>query len=259
MLFSMSLFAKDASSTAKSNVKKPAQALPPGQVYGPQGWIFDLGGQYTWVDIVAADDFDNQGSTGGITAKITYQRPKSFYGQLRSILNMGQTDGGLVGFFSNDEQTYTEWYAEYVSGYCFGIKQHWMITPYGGIGVDALNQRLRSDSALGMNLYYQTYYLLFGCEFRYAMEKWYFSLQADGLPIAEQYLTLGDSNSTTYKLKQSIGTSVRLSAARQLGKHFWLELTPYYRYFPIGKNDSQSMDKQNLNQVGFFLTLRYAI
>lgn len=254
-IFSLNVFAKDqAAATTTKTTTKTKQQYKDMKCYGPLGWGFDVGGQYTWMSL----DPDLNGSTGGATVKITYQKPKFVYGQMRTVFNAGTING--EAFIADVKSNDNEYYLEFVGGYTFSAGNHCLLTPYGGLGMDFLNNRNKFVFNFpDLNLNFQSYYAIFGLEFRYSLQKWYFSIQAEGLPIYQQYVTLSGTNGFSWKLNSNVGTAVRLSFARELGKHFWLELTPYYKYFPIGDNHLFGSADLRWNQVGAVLTLRYFI
>ncbi len=106
------------------------QKKPQASCLKPQGWSFDIGGNYTWMSFSTPPTFS--GSTGGVLGKITYQIPDSYFGQARSYYNIGPLSSAA------NDTSFQESYSEFVGGYCITAIQNWTITPYAGIGFDFL-------------------------------------------------------------------------------------------------------------------------
>ena len=70
------------------------------------GWSVDVGGQYTWMSLTVPSTYS--GSTGGFHSRITYQKPESIYGQIRTIHSQGSSQRP-----SNASHIY-DWYDELV-------------------------------------------------------------------------------------------------------------------------------------------------
>jgi len=218
----------------------------------PHGWSFDLGGQYTWLSFTTPPTF--KGSTGGAQARITYQEPDAFFGQLRSVYNSGTLSSSIT------KSVDKEWYSEFVAGYCFSPDSCWAFTPYVGFGVDFLNDHKSAYSTFSaITLRYRTYYALFGFDARYFLEDWSFGLQAEGLPICQQYLSIGGLPGAAWTMNRHIGAAVRLPIGYSVTEKLSLELAPYYRFFPIGASSVLLLPERILNQWGAFVTLRFSI
>ncbi len=225
---------------------------PPVNCIAPHGWSFDIGGQYTWMALTTPPTF--QGSTGGATGKITYQLPQQFFGQLRSIYNVGSLSS------SSTDSSDNEWYSEFVAGYCFKGSVNWTMTPYLGIGLDFLNAHQKAYSTVSaIHLHYRTYYALFGLDFRYAWTAWYVGLQVEALPVFHQYLSIGGLSGAAWKMTSRVGVDVQMPIGFKLSKKIFLELAPYYRFLPIGASNVLGLPHRNLNQWGAFLTFRFCI
>ncbi len=213
---------------------------------GPNGWSIDIGGEYTWMAFTTPPTYS--GSTGGVIGKVTYQMPWDFFGQARTAYNAGP--------LSNT--SFHEWYLEFVGGYSLFVYQNWMFTPYVGIGLDFLSNKPSST------LEYQTYYALIGFDTHYASEDWAIGIQFDSFPIFNQYLQVEGLPEAAWTLDSRVGFDARLPIAYRLPlssykviQHIWLELTPYYRWLPIGESNALALPERNLNQWGAFLTFRF--
>lgn len=249
LAFSVGVCAKERSCSppAPSSKHPVEKALP---CNPPQGWSFDLGGQYTWMSFTSPPTFT--GSTGGVQGKITYQEPQAFFGQLRSIYNLGSLSSAQTT--SHDH----EWYTEFVAGYCFRALSCWTITPYAGVGLDFLHDHKEGYSVVApIGLNYRSYYALFGFDTHYTWDNWYLGLQADCLPVFHQYLSIGGLPGVAWKMDERVGVAVRLPAGCRLYRGIWLELAPYYRLLPIGDSSVLVMPERTLNQWGAFLTFRF--
>ena len=133
-------------------------------------------------------------------------------------------------------------------------------TPYAGIGLDFLDDHRRAYSFFSsIDLHYRTYYALFGFDMHYSWTNCYLGLQADCLPVFDQYLKIGGLNGTAYKMNERVGVAVRLPIGCKLSKYVWLELEPYYRLLPIGSSHALEAPKRTLNQWGGFLTFRFFV
>ncbi len=216
----------------------------------PQGWSFDLGGGYTWMSISTPPTYS--GSTGDILAKISYQQPNTFFGQARSIYNIGPLSSSL------NQTGFHESYTEFVGGYCISALNHWTITPYAGIGLEFLSDHhTRYASVAPIRLSYSIYYVLAGFETHYVWQDWMFGLQFDCLPTFNQYLKVESLSEAAWILKNRTGVAVHIPVAYRYTRNFWLEMAPYYRLLPIGASDSLSLTERDLNQWGAFVTLRF--
>ncbi len=237
-------------SFAWSNPDGTKTAKPCSDCQRPHGWSFDLGGQYTWMSFTTPPTF--KGSTGGTQGKITYQESNAFFGQLRSIYNVGSLSS------SQTKSCDYEWYSEFVSGYCFCAYPRLTITPYAGIGLDFLKDHKKAYSIFSsVTLNYRTYYALFGFDMHYAWENCYLGLQVDCLPVFDQCLSIGGVGRTSWKMQERVGVAGRLPVGCKLSPRVWLELEPYYRLLPIGASNTLDVSKRNLNQWGGFLTFRF--
>jgi hypothetical protein len=194
------------------------------------------------------------GNTGAVLGKVTYQRPYEFFGQLRSIYNIGTLDSSV------NSATESESYSEFVGGYCLGAGQDWTVTPYAGIGLDFLTEKRSGYSSVApITLKYDSYYALAGLETRYSWPDWMWGLQADCLIPFHQYLRVKTLSGAAWTLTNRIGVSAQMPIAYEYVKNYWLELAPYYRFFPIGSSSALSLPTRNLNQWGAFLTFRFFI
>ncbi len=236
---------------ADSSMESPEPAQPK-PCLNPHGWSFDIGGLYTWMSFTTPPTF--KGSTGGVIGKVTYQEPKSFYGQLRSIYNSGSLSSSQAN--SNDN----EWYTEFVAGYTFCALPSWTITPYAGVGLDYLNDDKKAYSTVAaINLHYRTNYSIFGFDTQYSWSCYYLGVQAECLPVFNQYLSIGGLSGASWKMDSKVGMAVRIPIGFKFSNHIWLELAPYYRLLPIGKSSVLSLPSRSLNQWGGAFALRFFI
>jgi hypothetical protein len=216
----------------------------------PEGWAFDLGGAYTWMSFLTPPTYS--GSTGGVLGKISYQQSNAFFGQVRSYYNVGPLSS------SKNKASFHESYTEVVGGYCVSALKNWTVTPYAGIGLDFLSNHLTGYSTVApIGLKYATYYAIVGLETHYTWQTWMLGLQVDCLPSFNQYLKIKSLSGTAWVLTNRTGAEVQLPVAYRYAKNYWLELTPYYRFFPIGDSDVLGLPQRNLNQWGSFLTFRF--
>lgn len=244
LLLSVSLISASAlvAGTPKSEVTTPQ--------YKPEGWSIDVGGGYTWMSFSTPPTYS--GSTGGILGRLSYQRPNAFFGQARTIYNLGKLSS------SSNKTRFGEWYTEFVGGYCISALENWTITPYVGLGLDYLSDHhTRFSSTPSIKLKYSTYYAVAGFETHYAWPDWMLGLQIDCLPIFNQYLRVKSLSGAAWVLKNRTGAAVHLPVAYRYARNFWLELAPYYRFFPIGASNTLGLPKRHLNQWGAFLTFRF--
>ena len=215
-----------------------------------QGWSIDLGGQYTWMSFKTPPTYS--GNTGGVTGKITYQKEKSFFGQLRSTYNNGKLSSHM------NSARDSEWYSEFVGGYCFPICPKWTITPYAGTGFDFLIDHQKAYSSISsIQLEYKLYYAIVGFDTRYTLGKWSLGAQLDCLPTFNQYLSIEGLSGVAWKLQRRVGAAVRLPVGYKITKDIGIELAPYYRLLPIGASDVLGLPHRNLSQWGSFLTFRF--
>ena len=216
----------------------------------PQGWSLDIGGQYTWMSFTTPPTY--KGSTGGAIGKLTFQEPKSFFGELRSVYNNGPLSSSM------NSTRDSEWYSEFVGGYCFSLCPHWTITPYAGMGFDFLTDHQSAYSSISsIRLKYKLYYAVAGFDTHYTWNNWSFGAQVDCLPTFNQYLSITGLPGIAWKLQQRVGVAVRLPVGYKFTKNIGLELAPYYRLLPIGASSELDLPHRNLNQWGSFLTLRF--
>jgi hypothetical protein len=219
---------------------------------GPQGWSFDLGGQYTWMQFTTPPTFS--GSTGGVVGKITYQKANEFFGQLRTVYNIGPLSAGKRR--SGD----SEWYTEVVGGYCVSAGNRWTITPYAGFGFDFLTDNKKAFSSFSdTKLFYRIYYVPIGVEFKYSTDTWYVGAQFDVFPTFNQYLIIKGLSGSAWKLSERVGWDVRIPVGFKLANHYWIELAPYYRLLPIGSSSALGLPHRNLNEYGAFVAFRFFI
>jgi hypothetical protein len=226
------------------------QAMQSMQKNKPEGWSFDFGGQYTWVALSTPPTFS--GSTGGVMGKITYQKPREFFGQLRTVYNIGPLKN------SENRADFSEWYTEFVGGYSCFVTENWSITPYAGLGLDFLHSHQTAYSTFSsITLHYAIYYAVGGLEVKYTQDNWMIGLQADCLPMFNEYLQITTLSGVAWKLTNRVGAGVRIPVAYRYAQNFWLELTPYYRYLPIGSSSALGLPERNVNQAGAFVTFRF--
>lgn len=215
----------------------------------PQGWSFDIGGAYTWMSFSTPPTFS--GSTGGVLAKISYQQPEAFFGQARSMYNIGPLSSSV------NKTRFYEWYSEFVGGYCFTALKNWTITPYAGLGLGFLSDHHTGFSLIApIHLKYTLYYALIGFETHYTWQNWMAGLQVDCFPTFNQYLRVKSVPGATL-LKNRVGAAVHLPVAYRYARNFWLEFAPYYRFLPIGTSHVLGLPKRNLNQWGATVTFRF--
>ncbi|HUD02314.1 MAG TPA: hypothetical protein VMR37_08285 [Rhabdochlamydiaceae bacterium] len=242
----LSMFLVSASALVADTSNKEAQC----NIHKPQGWSFDIGGDYTWMSFSTPPTYS--GSTGGVLGKITYEQPKAFFGQARSIYNLGPLSSSL------NKTGFHEWYSEFVGGYCFSPTKNWMITPYAGLGLDFLSDHHRGYSFTPpIHLNYKIYYAVAGLKTHYTWRNWMLGLQVDCLPTFNQYIRIKGLPEAAWILKNRTGVAVQLPVAFRYVMNFWLEFAPYYRFLPIGASDVLGLSHRNLNQWGAFVTFRF--
>ena len=240
-LFSASAIFADASKDKET---------PPCNTHKPQGLSLDIGGAYTWMSFSTPPTYS--GSTGGILGRLSYQQPNAFFGQARSIYNLGKLSSSL------NKTRFNEWYLEFVGGYCFSVLKNWTITPYAGLGLDFLSDHHTGYSNTSpIHLNYAIYYAIAGVETHYTWQDWMLGLQVDCMPTFNQYLKIKSLSGTAWTLENRTGVAVHLPVAYRYVRNFWLELAPYYRFLPIGSSDVLGLPKRNLNEWGAFLTFRF--
>ena len=216
----------------------------------PLGWSVDVGGAYTWIDFSTPPTYS--GNTGGVHLKVTYQKPFSFFGQARTFYNLGPLSSSL------NQSGYSEWYPEFVGGYSLSAWENWIITPYAGLGLEFLYEGLSSyGSTASTHLQYNIYYAIAGFDTRYIWADWTLGLQIDCLPTFNQYLKIRGLSEAAWTLPNRVGAAVRIPVAYRYAKNFWLELTPYFRFLPLGASNMLSLPERNLHQWGAFLTFRF--
>lgn len=228
----------------------PMSQPTPQPVFEPQGWSFDLGGSYSWMSFSTPPTFS--GSTGGVLGKITYQQPNCFFGQARSIFNLGPLTSSV------NRDNFYESYSEFVAGYCVTACKNWTITPYAGLGLEFLFDGHTAYSSISaIQLDYTIYYALAGFETHYAWPNWTLGLQLDCLPTFNQYLKVETLSEAAWILKNRTGVAVQLPVSYRYTKNYWLEFAPYYRFFPIGASNALGLPHRDLNQWGLFVSLRF--
>lgn len=216
----------------------------------PEGWSFDIGGVYTWMSFSTPPTY--RGNTGGFLGKITYQQPNAFFGQARSVYNLGPLS------HSERKARLHESYTEFVAGFCISALENWTITPYAGLGMDFLfDHHRRHSSSPSIQLKYRLYYAVVGLETHYTWTNWMLGLQIDCLPAFNQYLKVSSLSQAAWVLKNRTGAEVQLPVSYRYVKNFWLEFAPYYRFLPIGASHALELHKRNLNQWGAFIVLRF--
>ena len=216
----------------------------------PQGWSVDLGGTYTWMSFSTPPTFS--GSTGGFLGKLSYQLPDAFFGQARSYYNIGPLSSSV------NRTSFWEWHTEFAGGYCFSLLKNWTLSPYAGIGFDFLSDHHTGYSTLSpIHLKYTLYYALAGVETHYLWQDWMVGLQVDCFPTFNQYLRIGGLSQAAWTLDNRTGASVQIPIAYRYARNYWLELTPYYRFLPIGNSEVLGLPERNLNQWGAFLIFRF--
>lgn len=216
----------------------------------PVGWSVDVGGTYTWMSFSTPPTYS--GSTGGIQGKLTYQAYNAPFGQARSFFNIGPLSSSL------NDASLLEWYTELVAGYCCSSCGRWSVTPYVGVGIEFLyDHHSGFDSIAPIGLNYNLYYAVVGLETRYHWQDWLVALQVDALPTFKQYLQISTMSDAAWILENRTGAAVRLPIAYRYMCNYWIELAPYYRYFPVGKSEVLSLSHRNLQQWGAFLTFRF--
>jgi hypothetical protein len=216
----------------------------------PEGWSLDIGGAYTWMAFSTPPTYS--GSTGGVVGKLSYQQPDAFFGQARSIYNIGRLSS------SSNKTNLHEWYSEFVGGYCFSAFENWTVTPYAGLGLDFLSDHHKGHSFISpIGLNYTIYYAIAGVETHYTWQDWMLGLQVDCLPTFNQYLKIKSLSGAAWVLKNRTGVAVHLPIAYRYARNFWVELAPYYRFLPIGASHVLDLPKRNLNQWGASLSFRF--
>jgi hypothetical protein len=224
--------------------------VAPCPVYKPQGWSFGVGGTYTWMSFSSPPTFS--GSTGGVFGKITYQMPDFFFGQARTYYNIGPLSSSI------NDTSFQESYSEFVAGYSVTAGKNWTITPYAGLGFDFLfDNRPRYGTTFPIDLKYTIYYAVAGVETHYVWTDWTLGLQLDCFPTFNQYLKIKGLPGAAWTLKNRVGAEVQIPVAYRYARNYWLELTPYYRFFPIGHSHVLALPERNLNQWGAFLNFRF--
>ncbi|MBI3508666.1 MAG: hypothetical protein HY069_03410 [Chlamydiia bacterium] len=232
---------------AQPENKEPSQqpTLPK-----PQGWSFDIGGSYTWISFSTPPTYS--GSAGGVLGKISYQLPNSFFGQARSFYNIGPLSSSV------NDASFQESYSEFVGGYCIPALKNWTVTPYVGLGFDFLFDDHTGYSTIApINLNYTIYYAVAGFKTHYTWPNWMLGLQVDCFPTFNQYLKIAGLSGAAWTLDNRVGVEVQLPVAYRYIRNYWLELTPYYRFFPIGASSVLGLPERNLNQVGALVSFRF--
>jgi hypothetical protein len=248
LFLAASVYSKNSNTCNEEPVKKklsPCEAL-----YVPEGWSFDLGGSYTWISFTTPPSYT--GSTGGIETRMSYQKPKEFFGQIRSIYNIGPLSSSL------NDADFSEWYSEFLGGYCISILKDWTFTIYAGLGLDFLHENNSDTPSLApIQLRYNLYYAIAGFDTHYNWKDWMFGVQLDCLPTFNQYLKIASLSESAWILDNRVGAAVHIPIAYRYVRNFWLELAPYYRFLPIGNSSFLQLPERNLNQWGAFLRFRF--
>lgn len=216
----------------------------------PQGWFVDLSGNYGLTSLTTPPTYS--GSTTGFATKITHEKSDCLFNQLRIHYDVDRLKSS-----QNSVKTH-DWRTEAVAGHSFSIKNRWSITPYLGVGIDWLKaEHSAYSSTPSIKLTYETQYALIGCKTSYKVQKWSFGSQIDLLPVLRQYLRVNSLSWSSWRLKQNVGVNVELPVGYLLKDNAYLEVTPYYRWFPIGSSSELGLPQRNLTRSGAFLTLRY--
>jgi hypothetical protein len=242
LLLTTSVFAASSSPQAEKQ--------PPSARSRPQGWSFDIGGAYTWVSLSTPPTYS--GSTGGLLGKVTYQMPDSYFGQARSFYNIGPLSS------STNKTSFQESYSEFVGGYCITATKNWTVTPYAGLGFDFIfDDHTAYSSTPSINLNYTIYYAVVGLETHYTWENWMFGFNVDCFPTFNQYLRINSLSQAAWVLKNRVGAEIQLPLAYRYARNYWLELSPYYRFFPIGSSSTLNLPDRDLNEWGIFASFRF--
>lgn len=216
----------------------------------PEGWSFDISGVYTWISFSTPPTYS--GSTGGVQGALTYQKSSEFFGQARTMYLSGSLSSSL------NKTHYTEWYSEFVAGYCIPLVKSWTLTPYAGLGLDYIHDNHAATASLAsIQLRYHLYYAIAGLDTRYVWSNWMVSLQAECLPMFDSFLEIKALSDAAWTLHKKVGAAVRASVAYRYIRNCWIQLTPYYRYMPIGSSDVLSLPSRNINQWGALVTFRF--
>ncbi len=216
----------------------------------PEGWSIDIGGTYTWMSFSTPPTYS--GSTGGVLGKISYQVPDAFFGQARSFYNIGPLSSSI------NETSLQESYSEFVGGYCICAADNWTITPYAGLGFDFLfDDHTGYASISPIDQKYTIYYAIAGLETHYTWQDWMLGLRLDCLPTFNQYLKIESLSQAAWVLKNRVGAEIQIPFSYRYAKNYWLEITPYYRFFPIGASSALGLPERHLNQGGVFVTFRF--
>jgi hypothetical protein len=245
------LLINPASAACKYCKPPKKQVAPPREmVYQPKGWSLDVGGAYTWISFSTPPTYT--GNTGGVLGKLTYQTPDAFFGSLRSFYNIGPLSSSL------DNTSFSEWYSEFVGGYCFALPKNLTFTLYAGIGLDFLHDNHSATSLiLPIELRYELYYAILGFEIHRTWKNLMVGFQADCLPTFDPFLKIVTLPGAAWTLDNRVGASLRLPIAFRYWHNCWLEFAPYYRFFPIGDSDLLGFPERNLNEAGAQLTFRF--
>jgi hypothetical protein len=215
-----------------------------------EGWSLNIGVDYVWMSMAKSPTYS--GSTGGISGNITYQKPQEFFGQARTVYNLGRLSSSL------NNGNFYEWYSEFVVGYCFSSCRRWSITPYVGVGFDFIHDNKSPYQMIDpMKLRYNLYYAVAGFDLHYRSANWMAGIQLDCLPTFNQYLRVKNLTQSAWVLTNGVGAVARLPIAYRCVKTLWMELAPYYRFFPIGACSTLGMGHRHINEYGIFLNLRY--
>lgn len=216
----------------------------------PRGWSIDVGANYTWSSFTTPPTYT--GNTGGIQAKATYEEPSHIFSQFRALYNLGH-----LGSQQNSCKEY-QWRGEVVGGYCFSIASDWTVTPYGGIGVDLLtDDHSAYASVSSIQLSYETFYGIIGLNSRYTQNRWSFATQIECLPVLRQALSIKDVAGASWGLKRRVGLSVELPIGYNAKEDIWIEVSPFYRWMPVGVSDTLALPQRDLRQAGAVISVRF--
>ena len=228
----------------------PKEECNESSTYKPEGWSFNVGGAYTWMSFLTPPTF--KGSTGGFFGKVSYEAPWSFFGEVRSYYNIGKLKSPVnkLGFH--------EWYSEFVGGYSFSPLKNLAVTPYVGMGIDYIHDAHSAYSTFtSITLNYSIYYAVIGLKTHYTWDNWMAGLQVDCLPTFNQYIKIKTLSGSAWTLTNRVGVDAQLPVAYRYIKNCWIELAPYYRFFPIGQSAALNLANRNLNQYGALVTFRF--
>jgi hypothetical protein len=128
------------------------------------------------------------------------------------------------------------------------------------MGFDFLTDHKKAHAGIAsIDLNYRIYYALIGLDFRYYWENWSIGAQVDCFPTFNQYLVIKGLSGAAWKMKERVGFAARLPVGVKITNWVWFEITPYYRFLPIGSSHVLGLPHRNLNQWGAFIAFRFFI